>query len=108
MSVKAIRKNDTVIAISGTSAGKSGKVLHVDKVRGRVLVEGLNLVKKTLRKTEDSPQGGIVEKEAGIAASNLMLYCPECKRGVRVRRRKDGDRRIRACAAAGCSHVFEV
>jgi large subunit ribosomal protein L24 len=96
-----------VVVARGASVGKTGKVLMVDRVKGRVLVEGVNLVKKTLRKTQDNPQGGITEKEAPLAIANVHLYCPECKRGVRVRRRSDGDRRKRVCARTGCTHVFD-
>lgn len=107
MSVATIKKNDTVIVTRGISAGKTGKVLAVDRVKGRALVEGLNLVKKALRKSQENPQGGIVDKEASIALASVRPYCPECKRGVRLRRRLDGDRRVRVCAGAGCKHVFD-
>ena len=99
-----IKKNDIVVAMRGTSSGKTGKVLQVLPLRGRVLVEGLNLVKKSLRKTQETPKGGIVDKESSIAISNLMLYCPTCKKGVRIRRVKDGDKRVRKCMA--CAYIF--
>ena len=107
MSVATIKKNDTVLVSRGRSAGKTGKVLAVDRRQGRALVEGLNLVKKALRKTEKTPQGGITDQEAPIALANLRPYCPECKRGVRVRRRLDGNRRVRVCSGQGCNHVFD-
>lgn len=68
-----IKRGDVVIAITGEDAGtgKTGKVLQVMPESGRALVEGLNLVKKHMRRTQDNPQGGIVEKEAPIAVSNL-------------------------------------
>jgi len=104
--VARIKKNDTVVAIAGADAGRSGKVLEVLPGKGRALVEGLNLVKKCLRRSQDNPQGGIVEKEAPIEMSNLMLYCAECKKGVRSGRAKDGDRVIRKCKA--CGNAFDV
>ncbi|MBM4143098.1 MAG: 50S ribosomal protein L24 [Lentisphaerae bacterium] len=104
MSGLRIRKNDTVIAVAGADAGKSGKVLQVLPARGRVVVEGLRIVKKCLRKTQDNPQGGIGAKEAPLSLCNVMLYCPECKRGVRVRRVKEGDRARRQCRR--CGHAF--
>lgn len=107
MSVATIKKNDVVIVTRGASAGKTGKVLLVNREKGRALVEGVNLVKKAIRKSQDNPQGGIIEKEAGIALPNIQPYCPECKRGVRIRRRMDGEKRVRACAVRGCKHVFE-
>ena len=108
MSVATIRKDDTVIVHSGANAGKTGKVLLVDRIKDRALVEGLNLVKKTLKKSQDNPQGGIVEKEASMAVSNLMNFCPNCKKGVRIGRRRDGDKALRFCKTSGCDHVFDA
>jgi len=105
VSIARVKKNDVVVAIAGVEAGKMGKVLYADRASGRVLVEGLNLVKKALRKSQDRPQGGIVEKEAPVAESKLMLYCPQCKKGVRIKRVAEGDRRVRKCKQ--CGHVFE-
>ena len=105
MNALKIRKNDIVIAVSGAHVGKTGKVLQVLPKRGRVLVEGVRMVKKALRKTQDAPKGGIVEKESPIAGANLMLYCPECKRGAKTRRVADGERRVRQCRR--CGHHFE-
>jgi large subunit ribosomal protein L24 len=106
VSMVRVRKNDVVIVAGGEETGKTGKVLFVDRGRGRVLVEGLNLVKKALRKSQDRPQGGIVEKEAPLAVSQVMPYCPQCKRGVRISRVTDGDRRVRKCRR--CGHAFEA
>jgi large subunit ribosomal protein L24 len=66
-----IKKGDTVQAIAGADKGKSGKVLELIPERKKALVEGLNFVKKHMRKTQDNPQGGIIEKEAPIHLSNL-------------------------------------
>ena len=68
-----IKKGNTVTVIAGDDKGKSGKVLQTIPQSGRALVEGLNLVKKHMRKTEDNPQGGVVEMEAPIAISNLKV-----------------------------------
>jgi large subunit ribosomal protein L24 len=105
MSVAGIKRNDTVVGISGVNKGKTGKVLHVFPKTGRAIVEGLNIVKKTLRKSQDNPQGGISEKEAPLRLSNLMLYCSTCKKGVRITRTRDGDRPIRKCRK--CGHSFD-
>ena len=101
MSVLRIRKNDTVIAVSGEESGSKGKVLEVLAVKGRVLVEGLNLVKRTLKKTKENPKGGIVTKESSIAISNLMPFCPTCKKGVRVRCEQEAGRKVRKCRRCG-------
>ncbi len=66
-----IKKGDTVEVIAGDDKGQSGKVLQVLPETGRALVEGLNFVKKHVRKTQDNPQGGVFEKEAPIHLSNL-------------------------------------
>ncbi len=68
-----IKKGDTVIVIAGDDKGKSGKVLQILPQSGRALVEGLNYVKKHMTKTEDNPQGGVVDMEAPIAISNLKV-----------------------------------
>ncbi len=71
-----IKRGDMVKAISGEDAsrGKTGKVLYVDPERQRAIVEGFNLVKKHMRKTQDNPEGGIVEIEAPIHISNLKKH----------------------------------
>ena len=93
-----IRKNDKIVVITGRERGKTGKVLHVYPKAARVLVSGLNLIKHHVRPTKDLPQGGIIEKEATMRASNLMIYCSKCARGVRVgiKRLPDGSR-MRYC-----------
>ena len=68
-----IKKGDTVLVIAGDDKGKTGKVLQVVPQSGRAFVEGVNIVKKHMNKTQDNPQGGIVEKEAPIAISNLKV-----------------------------------
>ena len=106
MSTALIRKNDTVVGTRGASAGKSGKVLRVMPGAGRAIVQGLNLVKKCLRRTQDNPQGGIADREAPMALSNLLLYCPDCKKGVRVKRVQDAGRPVRKCKK--CGHSFDA
>ena len=73
MSKAKIKKGSTVVVIAGDEKGKSGKVLQVAPDGGRALIEGVNFVKKHMQKSEDNPQGGIVEKEAPIAISNLKV-----------------------------------
>jgi large subunit ribosomal protein L24 len=95
----AIRKNDNVLVVSGRDRGKRGRVLRVVPAKGRVIVEGVNFIK---RHTKANPQrnikGGIVEREAALAASNVQLVCPECSAPTRVGRRQlDDGRRVRFC-----------
>jgi large subunit ribosomal protein L24 len=73
MSKAKIKRGDTVKVIAGDDKGKSGKVLQVLPETGRILVEGVNFVKKHMQKSEDNPQGGVVEREAPIAISNVKV-----------------------------------
>ena len=68
-----VKKNDMVVVLWGAEKGKVGKVLATNARKGRVLVEGINVIKKAVRKSEDKPKGGIVSKEGSIAASKVML-----------------------------------
>ena len=68
-----VKRDDMVVAIAGADRGKAGRVLSVDRDSGRVVVEGLNRRRKTVRRSPDNPQGGIVEVECPIHASNVML-----------------------------------
>jgi len=70
---KRIKRGDEVVVISGSHKGERGKVLEVQLAKDRVLVEGVNLVKKHQRKTQEKPEGSIIEKEASIHSSNVML-----------------------------------
>jgi large subunit ribosomal protein L24 len=89
-----LRKGDTVMVIAGDDKGKTGRVLSVDEVKKRVVVEKVNFVKRHTRPRGQRAQGGILEKEAPIHVSNVMLYDPKAGRGVRigVRLSKDGKR----------------
>lgn len=69
---KQIKRGDDVIVISGSNKGERGKVLELQREKNRVLVEGVNLVKKHQRKTQENPEGSIIEKEASIHYSNVM------------------------------------
>jgi len=93
MAIK-IRKGDTVMVIAGDDKGKTGRVLSVDEVKRRVIVEKVNFVKRHTRARSQTQQGGILEKEAPIHLSNVMLYDPKAGKGVRVgvRFTKDGKR----------------
>jgi large subunit ribosomal protein L24 len=94
-----IRRNDNVVVIAGRDRGKRGRVLRVMAGRARLIVEGVNMVK---RHTRPNPQrnikGGIVEREGSIQASNVQLICPECSQPTRIGRRLLGDgRKVRVC-----------
>ncbi len=100
--MKKICKNDRVIVISGDDRGKEGKVLKVDTENNRAIVESVNFVKRHMRPTQQNPQGGIVEKEAAVRLSNLMVICGKCNAGVKTKmtRLSDGGK-VRTCKRCG-------
>ncbi len=79
-----IRKNDTVMVIKGRDRGKTGKVLRVLPGTGRVVIERLNIVKRHSKPRGTASPGGIVEKEAPLAVSNVMVMCDRCNAPVRI------------------------
>ncbi|MCC7265283.1 MAG: 50S ribosomal protein L24 [Candidatus Latescibacteria bacterium] len=79
-----IRKGDLVQVISGNDKGKRGKVLSVSREKNRAIVEGIRMMKRHTRPTQRDPQGGIVEREATIHISNLMVVCPKTDAPTRV------------------------
>ncbi len=97
-----VRKNDIVLVITGEEKGKQGKVLKVFPGNERIIVEGVNFIHRHTRPSQKNPQGGIVEKEAPIHASNVMVVCPKCGQPTRVGSRilNDGSR-IRVCKQCG-------
>jgi len=96
-----IRKDDQIMVVAGKEKGKTGKVLRVDPEKEKVYVEKLNMVKRHQKPSAKYKHGGIIEKEAPIHASNVMILCGKCKGPVRVGKILDGDRRVRACKKCG-------
>lgn len=97
-----VKKGDTVQVISGKDAGKKGKVLSVEPSKSRIIVEGINIMKRHTKPTRTNPQGGIMEREAPIHSSNVMVYCAKCKEPVRVNKKilSDGQK-VRVCNQCG-------
>lgn len=79
-----VRKNDEVLVIAGNYKGKKGKVLKVIPEEKRIIVEGVNFIKRHTRPSQQNPQGGIVEKEAPINISNVQVVCPKCGKPTRL------------------------
>ena len=104
-----VRKDDIVEVITGDDAGTpanrtTGRVLRVIPSENKVVVEGINRVYKHLKPNRQNPQGGRLSKEMPIDASNVMLYCSTCRRGVRVGRRyRDDGSKERYCKSCGNS-----
>ncbi len=97
-----VRKGDTVVVISGKDRGKKGKIIRAEPATGRVVVEGVNVVKRHLKPRGKSMQGGIVDQEAAVPSSKVMLVCVRCNRPSRLGRTslKDG-RSVRVCKRCG-------
>ncbi len=97
-----IRKSDTVLVITGKDKGKKGKVRFAYPKKGRVLVEGINFIKRHTRAVRQARQAGIIEREAPIDVSNVMLLCGKCNHPTRVGLRflKDG-KKVRFCCSCG-------
>jgi large subunit ribosomal protein L24 len=101
-----IRKNDSVMVIAGRERGKTGKVLRVLPEKDRVIVERVNLVKRHSKPKGPQQPGGIVEKEAAIHASNIMIMCDKCNAPVRVGQKLLADgKKIRICRR--CSEALD-
>ena len=97
-----IRKGDIVMVIAGDDKGKTGRVLAVDAVKQRVVVEKVNFVKRHTKPRGQRIQGGILEKEAPLHISNVMHLCPKCQMGVRVTMKVSSDgKRERYCGRCG-------
>ena len=100
MSMARIRKDDTVIVTSGTSAGKTGVVKSVDPKKGTAIVEGVNVHKKAMRRTEKTP-GGIIDKEMPIRLCKLMPYDADKKCGTRMKTGDKDGKKVRVSVKSG-------
>ena len=99
-----LKTNDIVQVISGDDRGVRGKVLHIDRETGKLVVEGVNRVYKHVRRSQKNPQGGRLSKEMPIQISNVLLYCSRCSKPTRTGTRQAADgskeRFCRKCGAA--------
>ena len=99
MSTMKIKKGETVKVITGKDAGSEGKVLSIDAKNGKVVVEGINMVTKHAKPSQANPDGGIIQKEAPIDISNVMLVVKG--KATRVGFKMDGDKKVRFAKATG-------
>ena len=97
-----VKKGDTVKVLSGKDKGKQGKILRAIPAKERVVVEGVNIVKKAQRPTQQNPQGGITTREAPLNVSNVMLVCPKCNEATRTGKRvNEAGKKVRVCKKCG-------
>lgn len=92
-----VKRDDKVQVIAGNHKGKEGVVVEVLPKKNRVLVEGVNLVKKHMKPNAQNQSGGIIEKEASMDVSNVMVVCGSCKKAVKTAKRKEDGNVVRIC-----------
>ena len=96
-----IKRDDTVVVISGDSKGTRGKVIATSPEEGKVIVAGANIVSKHARARRQGEKSQIVKTEGAIYASKVNVYCAKCDKGVRVAHKIVGDKKVRVCAKCG-------
>ncbi|HEY9055357.1 MAG TPA: 50S ribosomal protein L24 [Rectinemataceae bacterium] len=95
-----LRKEDLVQVIAGKDKGKQGKILKIDREKGRAIVAGINMMKKAMKKKNQQDRGGIAEIEAPLHISNLMIVCKKCG-PVRIGYKIEGETKKRVCRKCG-------
>ncbi len=101
-----IRKNDLVMVVNGNEKGKSGRILRVMPEKEKVIIEKINFIKRHARPHGKQRQGGILEKEAPLHVSNVMLLCEKCNKPVRIGHRVvEGSKKARYCRK--CGEIFD-
>lgn len=86
-----VKKGDLVQVLWGVDAGKTGKVLEVRPSEGRVIIDGVNIIKRHTRPTRQAPQGGVIEQPGPVYSSKVALVCPSCDKPTRVKRERSED-----------------
>ena len=96
-----VKKGDTVVVLSGKDKGKQGKITQAMPKKGKVIVEGINKVKRHTKPNQKAPQGGILTKEAPLHACKVMLVCPACQKPTRVGHKEVNGKNARVCKKCG-------
>ncbi|MCE5285012.1 MAG: 50S ribosomal protein L24 [Pelosinus sp.] len=96
-----VKKGDTVIVLSGKDKGKQGKIIEALPKKGKVVVEGVNKVKRHTKASQKAPQGGIIVKEAPLSSSKVMLVCTECNKPTRIKKTALASGNVRVCKKCG-------
>jgi len=98
-----LKINDNVVVVSGNDRGKRGKILHFNRLKNRVVVEGINKIKRFVKPSQENPKGGVVVMEYPIHLSNVMFFCDKCKKGVRLAFEMTDSKKTRKCGKCGKS-----
>ena len=98
-----IKRNDTVIVLSGKDKGKKGKVITAMPKEEKLIVEGINMATCHMKPRKQGEEGGIIRREIPIRACKVALYCKKCDKGVRVGYKLDGDKKTRICRGCGAA-----
>jgi len=96
-----VKKNDTVVVLSGKDKGKRGKVLSVDPEARKVVVEKVNMASRHQKPRRQGEEGGIIQKEIPLYASKVMAVCPKCDKPTRVAHKVEGGKKVRVCKHCG-------
>lgn len=96
-----VKRDDTVIVLSGDDKGKKGKVVEVSPKEGKVIVNGVHVVSKHTKPRKQGEAGGIIKVEGAIYADKVALYCDKCGKGVRAKHKDVDGKKIRVCAKCG-------
>ena len=96
-----VKKNDTVVVLSGKDKGKQGKVLSVDPKTRKVVVEKINMASRHQKPRRQGEEGGIIQKEIPLYASKVMTVCPKCSKPTRVSHKIEGGKKVRVCKHCG-------
>ena len=96
-----VKRDDTVIVLSGDDKGKKGKVVEVSPKEGKVIVNGVHVVSKHTKPRRQGEAGGIMKVEGAIYADKVALYCDKCGKGVRAKHKDVDGKKIRVCAKCG-------
>ena len=96
-----IKKGDTVYVLAGDDRGATGRVLAIDRTKGRAIVEGCNMVTKHVKAKRQDQLSGIVKAEGALYACKVMPVCPKCKKATRVGNEVKDDKKVRVCKHCG-------
>ena len=102
-----VKKDDTVLVLSGDDKGKKGKVLAVSPKEGKIIVEGINIIKKHVKPRQAGQEGGIIEAEGAMYANKVQVVCPACKKATRIGHKKVTNNAGKSRSVRICKHCGE-